>query len=49
MVVNYSAYLSRSAEHWILCWMKMDKIVNPMKLASKGFQGHGVVNIMMKV
>jgi hypothetical protein len=29
--------------------MKMDKIVNPMKLASEGFQDHGVVNIMMKV
>ncbi|RLM66221.1 uncharacterized protein C2845_PM16G17370 [Panicum miliaceum] len=26
----------------------MDKIVNPMKLASEGFQDHGVVNIMMK-
>lgn len=48
MVPNYSSYLSRSAEHWILCWMKMDKIANLMKLASRGCQD-GMVNIMMKV
>jgi hypothetical protein len=48
-VVKLLTYLSRSAGHWILYWMRMAKIVSLMKLASKGWQGHRMLNIMMKV